>query len=203
MHPSTTATLLTLLTALTSASPLAAAIPSSINLPNPSPSLSPNSPKASAALNHEIASLIASPSSSASITKQNPQPQSCPAAHASKQCCTSVTGLADEVIGENGLGDVIPWLEGVQVSSLVGFECMSMGSQGNENCLESVMCCSGSEANPGATEPGKQSLFKSGCVAFDKAVADAGEEGQTEAPLASSSAAPSASASASSRLGRA
>ncbi|KAL4789584.1 hypothetical protein BDV19DRAFT_394899 [Aspergillus venezuelensis] len=199
MHLSTTTTtLLTLLTTLTTASPLAAAIPSSINIPNPSLTLSPNSAKASAALNHEIASLIASPSSTPKT-----QPRSCPASHASKQCCTSVTGLADEVIGENGLGDVIPWLEDVQVSSLVGLECMSMGAQGNENCLESVMCCSKSEANPGATDPGKQSLFKSGCVAFDKAVADAGEgQTQTEGALASSSAA-SASANASPRMGRA
>ncbi|KAL4952144.1 hypothetical protein BDW69DRAFT_168394 [Aspergillus filifer] len=78
---------------------------------------------------------------------------------------------------------------------------MSMGEQRNENCLESVMCCSGSEANPGGSEPGKQSLLKSGCVAFEKAVAGETGQGQTEAALASSSAVPSASTS--SRMGRA
>ncbi|KAL4935999.1 hypothetical protein BDV06DRAFT_228289 [Aspergillus oleicola] len=183
------------LSLLITASPLNTQKPSSLKRSNPSPTLSPSSPKASAALDHEIATLIASDASASASF----DPTTCPPSHESKQCCTSVTELADDVIGENGLGDVLPWLEGVQISSLVGFQCMSMGAkEGNENCLDSVMCCSKSEGNPNPSESGEQSLFKSGCVPYDKAIAgktEEIEESHGEADyLASSSSAPSASA---------
>lgn len=51
--------------------------------------------------------------------------QTCPPVHPSKQCCTSVSSLADQLTGANGLGDVLPWAQGIQVSSLIGLQCTS------------------------------------------------------------------------------
>ncbi|KAL4753182.1 hypothetical protein BDW72DRAFT_191330 [Aspergillus terricola var. indicus] len=92
----------------------------------PDPTLNPEQATASQSLVHSIATL---PASSASSSLD---PTACPPTHNSHQCCTSVDSLADEVVGENAVGGLIPWFQDVQ--------------------------------------PGTQSLFKSGCIPYDKAI---------------------------------
>ncbi|KAL4929655.1 uncharacterized protein BDV17DRAFT_290366 [Aspergillus undulatus] len=138
--------------------------PSIPSIQSPSPP-SPSSPKASAALTHKIATLIAS-DASASL-----DPSTCPPSHASKQCCTSIGGVADDIVGENGLGGLVPYLSGVEFSSLVGLQCMSMREkEDNGNCLDSVQCCSLNGETGAEIKPGTQSISKSACIPYDEAI---------------------------------
>ncbi|KAL4771787.1 hypothetical protein BDW60DRAFT_207852 [Aspergillus nidulans var. acristatus] len=132
----------------------------------PNPTLRPEQATASQSLVHSIATLIAS-SAASSL-----DPTTCPPTHNSRQCCTSVDSLADEVVGENAIGGLIPWFQDVKISSVVGFQCRAMGEdEQNIDCLSSVMCCSLS-GNVDGQKPGTQSLFKSGCIPYDKAIQD-------------------------------
>ncbi|KAL5047359.1 hypothetical protein BDW71DRAFT_206486 [Aspergillus fruticulosus] len=101
----------------------------SIQTPSRSnPTLSPSQASASQSLVNSIATLLAS-SAASSL-----DPTTCPPTHSSRQCCTSVDSLADEVVGGNAIGGILPWFQDVQ--------------------------------------PGTQSLFKSGCIPYDKAIQD-------------------------------
>ncbi|KAL4994171.1 hypothetical protein BDV10DRAFT_189308 [Aspergillus recurvatus] len=171
-----------------------ASAPSIQNPERPNPTLNPSQATVSQSLVHSIATLIAS-SASASL-----DPTTCPPTHRSRQCCTSVESLTDEAFGEDAIGSVLPWLQDVQVSSLVGFQCRAMGEdEQNIDCLSSVMCCSGS-GNVDGQKPGTQSLFKSECIPYDKAIQDkkeAIEKSKAEASYlaAQSSSAPAPAAS--------
>ncbi|KAL4903413.1 hypothetical protein BDW74DRAFT_179830 [Aspergillus multicolor] len=135
---------------------------SSLTLPNPT--LKPEHATASQSIIHAIATLLAT-DASASL-----DPTTCPPSHPSKQCCTSVSGLADYVIGEKALGGVLPWVKGVKVSSLVGVQCKPMSeNQANIDCLDTVMCCAG---GAGGKQANADSLLKSECVPFDEAIED-------------------------------
>ncbi|KAL4815343.1 hypothetical protein BDW67DRAFT_67816 [Aspergillus spinulosporus] len=91
----------------------------SIRIPErPNPTLKPEQATASQSLVHSIATLIAS-SAISSL-----DPTTCPPTHSSRQCCTSVDSLADDVVGENAIGGLIPWFQDVKVSSIMGFQCM-------------------------------------------------------------------------------
>ncbi|KAL4864196.1 hypothetical protein BDV12DRAFT_16327 [Aspergillus spectabilis] len=134
------------------------------------PALNPSETAKATSLTHQIATLLAE-DALASYDETT-----CPLSHRSKQCCTSINGLADDLTGQ--LGNVVPWVSGISVTSLVGLQCTKMAdSAPNVDCLDSVMCCA---ANGGKTsgkgtpdeKVGTQSLFKSGCIPFDKAIAD-------------------------------
>lgn len=84
----------------------------------PNPTLKPEQATTSQSLVHSIATLIAS-SAASSL-----DPTTCPPAHNSRQCCTSVDSLADDVVGEDAIGGLIPWFQGVKISSIVGFQCL-------------------------------------------------------------------------------
>ncbi|KAL4758966.1 uncharacterized protein BDW70DRAFT_151998 [Aspergillus foveolatus] len=114
----------------------------------PNPTLKPEQATASQSLVHSIATLIAS-SAASSL-----DPTTCPPTHNSRQCCTSVDSLADDVVGENAIGGLIPWFRDVKVSSIVGFQYGMRADVGFGN------------------SPGTQSLFKSGCIPYDKAIQD-------------------------------
>ncbi|KAL2811335.1 hypothetical protein BJX63DRAFT_433488 [Aspergillus granulosus] len=146
---------------------------------------------------HSLATLIShDASASYDLT-------TCPPSHPSRQCCASIDRLADDTTSE--LGDLIPYLSGVKVSSVVGLQCKAMSPDTpNIDCYESVMCCSDQgSSTEGGTMPGSaQSPFKSQCVPFDEAVEDekeATEKSKSEARgLAEMSPTPRASARASS-----
>ncbi|KAL5338086.1 hypothetical protein BJX70DRAFT_216678 [Aspergillus crustosus] len=176
------------------------------SITTPTPSLPPNHPTIpesdtakATSLTHQIATLLAEDALSSY------DESTCPPSHRSKQCCTSINGLADDLTGQ--LGDVVPWVSGVSVSSLVGLQCTKMADDApNVDCFASVMCCAaggGSTGSKGVTneKPGTQSLFKSGCIPFDKAIADkkeAIEKSKVQASmLAAEGPAPSASVEAS------
>ncbi|KAL4742096.1 hypothetical protein BDV11DRAFT_167565 [Aspergillus similis] len=130
----------------------------------PDPTVRPEQATDSQSLVHSIATLASSAASSLAPT--------CPPTRSSRQCCTSVDSLADEVVGENAVGGLIPWLQAVQISSTMGVQCKVMGEdEQNIDCLSSVMCCTVS-GNVDVPKPGTQSLFKSGCIAYDKAIRD-------------------------------
>ncbi|CBF74087.1 predicted protein [Aspergillus nidulans FGSC A4] len=123
----------------------------------PIPSLKPEQATASQSLVHSIATLIAS-SAASSL-----DPTTCPPTHNSRQCCTSVDSLADDVVGEDAIGGLIPWFQGVKISSIVGFQYgtkanVDSGNRGDRTNLNG--------------QPGTQSLFKSGCIPYDKAIQD-------------------------------
>ncbi|PYI08003.1 hypothetical protein BO78DRAFT_442575, partial [Aspergillus sclerotiicarbonarius CBS 121057] len=44
----------------------------------------------------------------------------CPPSHRSKQCCESIDNIADQVT--DGLGAVVPWVSGIDVSSVLGLD---------------------------------------------------------------------------------
>ncbi|KAL3462572.1 hypothetical protein BJX64DRAFT_139021 [Aspergillus heterothallicus] len=119
-------------------------------------------------LTHTLATLIAhDASASYNLT-------TCPLSHSSRQCCTSITALADDTT--SALGTIVPYLTGVKVSSLVGLQCKVMPPETpNADCYENVMCCSDKGASAqsgpvGKTPDGSQALFKSGCIPFDEAI---------------------------------
>ncbi|CEN60283.1 hypothetical protein ASPCAL02724 [Aspergillus calidoustus] len=232
MHQTLLLTTLTTLLTLISAIPLSSSSPNanakanpnsktphihSLNVPlspsKPSPTMptgdSVASTKASS-LTHTLATLIAhDASASYDLT-------TCPMTHASRQCCTSITKLADDTTSQ--LGDIVPWVSGVKVSSLIGLQCKGMARETpNDDCYESVMCCSGNGVsakgagaggNTNGTPDGSPALFKSGCIPFDEAIEDKkkaieksksevsflAEMSPTPRPTASASASPTATA---------
>ncbi|KAL4918502.1 hypothetical protein BDW62DRAFT_200876 [Aspergillus aurantiobrunneus] len=135
---------------------------------------SPSTPRSTSAnsqasdISNSIATLIASDASASY------DPNTCPPSHGAKQCCTSITSLADDLTSQ--LGGLVPVISGVSVSSLVGLQCTSMAdTEPNENCLDDVMCCSSSgkgENGSAHQAAGTQSLFKSGCISYDEAIQD-------------------------------
>ncbi|KAL3445861.1 hypothetical protein BJX65DRAFT_309563 [Aspergillus insuetus] len=198
MHQTLLLTTLTTLLTLTSAVPFSSSSPNANANANPNPNSKPphihsldvplNPPKPSptmpqgdsaastraSSLTHTLATLIAhDASASYDLT-------TCPMTHASRQCCTSITKLADDTTSQ--LGDIVPWVSGVKVSSLIGLQCKAMAPETpNGDCYESVMCCSdsgvsaeggGAGGNTNGTPEGSQALFKSGCIPFDEAIED-------------------------------
>ncbi|KAL2863313.1 uncharacterized protein BJX67DRAFT_262756 [Aspergillus lucknowensis] len=162
------------LTTLTTAIPVSSAPTTlqEIRLPAPTPTV-PTTASATAdtkasQLTHELATLLAHDAS------ESYDPTTCPISHASRQCCTSITKLADDLSGQ--LGELVPWVGGVRVSSLVGLQCKSMAEETpNVDCTDTVMCCSSGVAGSGGktqAKAGTQSLFMSGCIPYDKAIED-------------------------------
>ncbi|KAK1144362.1 hypothetical protein N8T08_005515 [Aspergillus melleus] len=93
--------------------------------------------------------------------KESSNLNTCPPSHPSKQCCMSVTALASDVTSE--IGEVVPLLSDVKVSSLISLECRPMDADGdNATCLNDVMCCTG-------TGGSKSSLMKT-CKSWDEAL---------------------------------
>ncbi|PYH78501.1 hypothetical protein BO82DRAFT_367575 [Aspergillus uvarum CBS 121591] len=90
-------------------------------------------------------SLIPNPNAT-----QNPgTTQTCPTGRPSKQCCQSIESVADSVL--QPLGQLVPYLSGVDISSLLALECTGMeNTDPNANCFNSVMCC---EGTPGVRNP--------------------------------------------------
>ncbi|KAL4886255.1 hypothetical protein BJY04DRAFT_213786 [Aspergillus karnatakaensis] len=173
--------------------------PITASLPQSRPTLPPTQTAKASSLTHQIATILAENAA------ESYDESTCPLSHKSKQCCTSVNGLADDLMGQ--VGGILPWASGISVSSLVGFQCKAMAATApNVDCLDSVMCCS---ANGGvksstkadvAEKPGSQSLFKSGCIPYDKAIADkkeAIEKSKVQASMLAAEEAGSASGSAS------
>lgn len=55
--------------------------------------------------------------------KETSNLNTCPPTHPSKQCCMSITALASDITSE--IGEVVPLLSDVKLSSLISLECMS------------------------------------------------------------------------------
>ncbi|KAH8434565.1 uncharacterized protein LDX57_012208 [Aspergillus melleus] len=93
--------------------------------------------------------------------KESSNLNTCPPSHPSKQCCMSITALANGVTSE--IGEVVPLLSDVKISSIVSLECRPMDADGdNATCLNDVMCCTG-------TGGSKSSLMKT-CKPWDEAL---------------------------------
>ncbi|KAJ5602524.1 hypothetical protein N7537_005480 [Penicillium hordei] len=126
--------LTTLLTGLVSLLSVTTAIPVGNDIPTPASSVSK--------------SLI-SPSSSASASASatpSPNPYeayTCPEGQ-SKSCCMSVQQASGEIT--KGLGELVPIVSGLQVSSAISFQCKSMAEkEAPDTCNGkgySPMCCS-------------------------------------------------------------
>ncbi|PTU21065.1 hypothetical protein P175DRAFT_0557742 [Aspergillus ochraceoroseus IBT 24754] len=165
-------------TAITTTTPSTAisdfSIPVSISIPAQATQAAANAAKTKAnpasskihsteALAHQIGAFIAHQDADGSSLN----PQACPPSHRSKQCCTSVNGMTQDV--ENELSDVVPLLTDMQVSSILGVQCTAMtAEEPNTDCLDSVMCCHADPKQGGGT----QSLLQSSCLPYNEAIAD-------------------------------
>ncbi|KAA8643039.1 uncharacterized protein ATNIH1004_009801 [Aspergillus tanneri] len=102
-----------------------------------------------------LASLIA-----ASATETSDM-STCPLTHPTKQCCASITEMAGDITKE--LGELVPILSEVKVSSILSLQCRSMDPNSpNESCTDDVVCCTGMEDTESA-------IFKT-CKTWDEAI---------------------------------
>ncbi|KAL4804894.1 hypothetical protein BDV18DRAFT_141503 [Aspergillus unguis] len=141
-------------------------------------------------------SASASPSPSSPGSLFSPMAGStCPPSRPSKQCCSALSSLADEVTGANGLGSVLPWAQGIQVSSLLGLQCFSMDPTADASkCADTFECCEAPSPEVAEKQKaGEQALFKGGCMPFENAWND---QRKKDAKASSSAAAAAASSSA-------
>ncbi|GAD93538.1 hypothetical protein NFIA_038830 [Paecilomyces variotii No. 5] len=67
----------------------------------------------------------------------------CPA-DAKKQCCVTLQEASKALL--SNLGELVPYLSGVQIGSVVGMGCMDMQDDSPDyDCQDTVACCSGAE----------------------------------------------------------
>ncbi|RAL01922.1 uncharacterized protein BO80DRAFT_424298 [Aspergillus ibericus CBS 121593] len=93
----------------------------------------------------------------------------CPPSHRSKQCCESIDNIADQVTG--GLGELVPWIEGIEVSSVLGLDCYAMAdSTPNSQCLHQVMCCDGKPSDTDQPTTQSSQAVTSSCESWDIAM---------------------------------
>ncbi|KAI9933254.1 hypothetical protein AWENTII_002716 [Aspergillus wentii] len=129
-----------------------------------------------------LASRIQSSSAAVHTPSNTPKPETCPSGK-SKMCCTSIDGIGDQLTG--GLGSILPYVGGIQISSILGLECKPMAySDPEEFCEESIMCCHGAPT---------KDIFKT-CEMFDKAIAKK-HSSSASAAVAATTATPSLSPS--------
>ncbi|EAW14778.1 uncharacterized protein ACLA_001890 [Aspergillus clavatus NRRL 1] len=104
------------------------------------------------------------PSSSAALaTPTLTGPNICPGKR-SKQCCTSLSQLQTSLL--DPVGNVIPLLSGMQLTSLIGLSCRTMSDEHTKtDCADALMCCDA------AGEVGASNILQTKCEEFDLAKA--------------------------------
>ncbi|KAL1848404.1 hypothetical protein Plec18167_004812 [Paecilomyces lecythidis] len=84
-----------------------------------------------------VANLFPTPSVSPGLVSK------CPA-DAKKQCCVTLQEASKELL--SNLGELIPYLGGVQVGSVIGMGCIDQPDNAPDyDCQDTVACCSGAE----------------------------------------------------------
>ncbi|KAJ9206277.1 fungal hydrophobin [Paecilomyces variotii] len=67
----------------------------------------------------------------------------CPA-DAKRQCCVTLQEASNTLL--SGLGDLVPYLSGVEVGSVLGMGCTDIADNAPDyDCRDTIACCSGAE----------------------------------------------------------
>ncbi|OOF94335.1 hypothetical protein ASPCADRAFT_131880 [Aspergillus carbonarius ITEM 5010] len=152
---------LTTLTPVATSIPLSSSTTNTQSQPQSTPSsTSINTPEA---LESAISNIIVQET----ITDFNNS--TCPPSHRSKQCCESIDNIADQVT--DGIGQILPWISGVDVSSVLGLDCYAMAdSTPNNKCLQQVMCCDGKPNDEDQPTTQSGAAVTSSCESWDIAM---------------------------------
>ncbi|KAJ5775163.1 uncharacterized protein N7511_000174 [Penicillium nucicola] len=138
------------------------AVTTAVPMASPSPSPTPTSALPSLASLSHSGSASASASASPSASPNPFEAWSCPAGKY-KNCCMGVEQSSHDIL--KPLGEIVPTIGGIQVSSAIAFQCKPMGDQ------KPPSSCSGHGYSPMCCDSKDHGLIEA-CKPFEKVKMD-------------------------------